>query len=82
MFASRPAGRISASDVSGESELEGIPGSDPDRRRFLEVGGRVTALDEEKVHAWEGTALGWSCIVGGETVSWTWGCLITRGSSL
>ena len=43
MFASRPAGRISASDVHWDSELDA--GSDPDRRRFLEVGGRVTAVD-------------------------------------
>jgi hypothetical protein len=49
MFASRPAGRISASDVHCESELEGLPGSDPDRRRFLDVGGRVTEVDEERV---------------------------------
>lgn len=46
MLASRPTGRISASDVHWESELEG---SDPDRRRFLEVGGRVTAVDEEEI---------------------------------
>jgi len=51
MFASRPAGRVSASDVHWESELEGFPGSDPDLRRFLEVGGRVTAVDVEKVNA-------------------------------
>lgn len=47
MLASRPAGRISASDVHWESESGGTPGSDPDRRRFLEVGGRVTMFEEE-----------------------------------
>ena len=82
MFASRPAGRISASDVHWESELEDIPGSDPDRRRFLEVGGRVTALDVEKVSPWDVTARGWVWATGGETGSWTCGGLKTRVSSL
>ena len=49
MLASRPAGRISASDAHCEPEPEGVPGSDPDRRRFLDVGGRVTVLEEERV---------------------------------
>ena len=82
MFASRPAGRISASDVHCVSELEGFPGSDPDRRRFLEVGGRVTAVDVEKVNAWAGAGRGESCTGGGETGSWGCSCLGSRVSSL
>jgi len=82
MFASRPAGRISASDVHCESELEGFPGSDPDRRRFLEVGGRVTAVDVEKVNGWDVASRGESWTGGGETGSWTSGCLGSRVSSL
>ena len=69
MLASRPAGRISASDDHWESELEGIPGSDPDRRRFLEVGGRVTALGVEKVNPWGVSGRGWLWATGGETGS-------------
>jgi len=61
VFASRPTGRISASDVHWESELEeGIAGSDPDRRRFLEVGGRVTVVDEERVRVYVGVVRGGS----------------------
>ena len=39
-------GRISTSDVHRESELEG---SDPDHSCFVEVGDRVTAVDEEEI---------------------------------
>lgn len=76
MFASRPTGRISASDVHCESELEGISGSDSDRGRFLEVGGRVTVVDEERVRVYVGTAR------GGSWVSGSGGCPTTRMSSL
>ena len=45
MFASGPAVRMSTSDGHWGSEPE--EESDPDRWRFLEVGGRVTVVDEE-----------------------------------
>ena len=77
MFASRPTGRISASDVHWESELEeGIPGSDPDRRRFLEVGGRVTVVDEERVRVYVAVDR------GGSRTSDSCGCPTSRMSSL
>jgi hypothetical protein len=57
MFASRPAGRMSTSDGHSGSEPEEVPESDPDRRRFLKVGGRVTVVDEEgdeeRVNTWD-----------------------------
>jgi len=52
MLASRPAGRLSASDVRLEFKTEGIPGSDPDRWRFHVVGGRETVVDVGTMRLW------------------------------
>lgn len=82
VFASRPAGRVSASDGHWGSEPGEVPESDPDRRRFLEVGGRVTAVDEERVNPWDVIARDGLWTGEEETGSWACGCIGTRVSSL